>query len=424
MKTHSYKIDNDIYLIEIEGRYMLYAPLKGVATLCDKRVIDSIDLNHSLEENLRSHPFFRCKIKGLNAFTNVSVADNPEIDFKNRLVIIPSHKCNLSCSYCYAQESRSVKELDLAFIKKSIDYIFGQDTGKTKVFTFIGGGEPFMTWSSLAGSIDYIIRQSKKLNVEYQIRIVTNATLLNYDIVKWLSERKNIIINVSSDILPDIQNSQRRLSEKINSFDLLNDAINLLRHFHIPYTLRSTITFNNVCRMSEMVEFASSHYSDIKRLHFEPVTDNRIDNGIFFNQYLLYFFDAWTLSKSKGILLTNSYISSINHIKRHFCQGEICIVPDNKIVACHRHSSSVDVLFDSFEYGNVNQDGIHINSSKLKIVQDNRNNQNKFCETCFVKWHCAGGCASKRLSYNTGNNLIHCDFIRNIIAKYILLKLN
>lgn len=422
MEVNSYKTSNDIYLIEIEDKYIIYAPLKGVATLCDAESIIRLTSNQNFGENLNSNSFIATKVSEINGLTNEPIADNPDINLMDRLVIIPSHKCNLSCSYCYAQESRSTKELDLLSIKRSIEYIFCNNTGKTKVFTFIGGGEPFMTWRILADSIDYIIQKSSQLHIKYQIRIVTNATLLTRNIVKWLSEKKDIIVNVSSDILPDIQNSQRRLSEKLNSFDLLTNAINLLREFHIPYTLRSTITLENVHRMREMVEFASEHYPDIKRLHFEPVTDNSIDNRHFFDLYLSYFFEALTLSKRKGIVLTNSYISSINHIKRHFCQGELCIVPGNRIVACHRHSSTSDEYFDSLEYGYINPDGVNINPSKLKKVQDNRNNQTPYCDNCFAKFHCAGGCTSKRLSYGVENNLIHCDFIRKIIGIYILLK--
>ncbi len=99
-----------------------------------------------------------------------------------------------------------------------------------------------MTWELLTEAIDFIVSKSKQEQINYQIRIVSNAALFTYDKVKWLSTKKNIIVNVSSDILPDIQNRQRRLSNNVKSFDLMNDVIKILRQFHIPYTMRSTIT--------------------------------------------------------------------------------------------------------------------------------------------------------------------------------------
>ncbi len=424
MLDNSLSLRKNLYIVPTQDgdKYIVYAPLQGFSFFCNSTYADELNefiSNGQIPQNESLASYISTILKESIEEPYVS----PEINNLDKLLIILSQKCNLNCSYCFAQNSRSNEVTSVDKVKVCIDYILERNNGNQKTFTFIGGGEPLITWELLKESITYIENRAKECNVKYQIRIVTNATLLDEKRVQWLN-RSNIVVSVSTDVLPDIQNSQRPFYNKEkSSFDYVDNALRLLHKYKIPHTLRATITELNVGMMGEMVMFSINNYPHIKRLHFEPVTDNLIDNGRFFNSFIDNFMKAYDICIKNGIYLTNSYITSFEHIKTHLCQGEMCLVPDGSIVACHRHSSNNDPLFKTFKYAAVKNNQVITNRVDIEKVLKMRMSRLPDCEQCLAKWHCAGGCTSKRQVYNKMNQTLHCEFTRNLIIRYIEYKL-
>lgn len=214
------------------------------------------------------------------------------------LVVILSQFCNLACTYCYAQESRSKEILNKDKLKQTIDYILSQPNNN-KRFSFIGGGEPTLTWELLEWAINYI-DISKKDGQKVRCSITTNGTLLSDEKIKFLKEHK-VHIGISFEILPEIQNVQRKYANpNLKSFDAVNATIQKLTINNISYSFRSTITKRNVGLMKEMVIFAAENYKNIKRLHFEQVTDMQDNDLKFYNDFISNFFAARKIGKKGG----------------------------------------------------------------------------------------------------------------------------
>jgi sulfatase maturation enzyme AslB (radical SAM superfamily) len=290
-------------------KYIAYAPLQGFSFFCGENDVKELK-EYLTTGQLPQNDVLASYISKLLKEPTETPFAGPEINCFDKLLIILSQRCNLNCSYCFAQNSRSNSIISIDHVKTSIEYILERNNGSQKTFTFIGGGEPLVTWDLLKESIQYIESRAKDLNVQYQIRIVTNATLLDENRIKWLN-RGNIVISVSSDILPEIQNSQRPFhnAEK-ESFNYVDNALKLLHKYKMPHTLRATITELNVDRMDEMAVFSINNYPSIKRLHFEPVTDNSIDNNTFFKKFIDSYISTYSKCEQRGVYLTNSYISS------------------------------------------------------------------------------------------------------------------
>lgn len=346
-----------------------------------------------------------------------------EIDTEDRAVILLTQKCNLSCKYCFAQNSRSSSILSIDKVFAVIDHLFSYNNNKSKGVSFLGGGEPLICWDSIQRAVEYILKKSKETQIPCKISIVTNATLLSEQKVKWLSQN-NIIISVSSDILPDIQNIQRPYAfKKAGSFDNVDEGIKLLIKHRVPFKLRATITHLNVTRMSEMVRFVHNNYPALKILHLEPVTDSEEEYEDFFAKYTTYFLEAYQLGQSWGIQVTNSLSSSLFHLKRHFCQGELCVTPTGDIVSCHRHSSKEDEFYEACRYG-VIEDDVNIDYNALEDVITMRQNRTEDCDECFAKWHCAGGCASQKMVFSQRQQISFCKYVRMFIRNLLEAQIN
>ncbi len=415
---------NDIYLLKGNNdEDIVYAPLQGLSFYCTPR--DAEELRRFIEDgrmvNDRELKNYLYDI--LNS-EKEKPHDILELHRLDKAMFILTQRCNLACSYCFSQESRSSDTLDIYTIQAVIDYVISYNTNHQKVFTFIGGGEPFVEWNLLKSAIVEIVTRCNSKKINHQIRIVTNSTLVTEEKASWLAD-KNVVISVSFDILQDVQDRQRPFpNREKSSFTSVIKSLDLLRKYKIPFTFRATITPINVNRMLEMAHFIIDNYPEIKTIHFEPVTDDSIDNIVFFRTFTESFINTIKEMERSGVFLTNSYVSAFEHVKKHTCQGEFCVVPDGSIIACHRHSSIYDRHFDKFKFGYVQDSKVIIDDNKVKAVVQLREERYIECETCFAKWHCAGGCSSKRLVYSVENNRIHCEFIRNFIRSYIEYQLN
>lgn len=412
---------HNLFVLDYEpDTRIIYAPLQGQAFFCGDK--DAGEIAQFVENGRQPISSILCEhLKKIYEVDIHVPKDTPAIDIKDRLVIILSQMCNMACSYCFAQESRSSRVLDADTLMTAIDLVYSHRSS-VKVFTFIGGGEPIVTWKLLRRSIEHIANKSSETGIEYSVRIITNGTLIDPEKARFLA-KYHVSVSLSFEILPDVQNEQRPLFlNKTTSFDAVCNGIDILRESHIPFGFRSTITNVNVDRMPDMVRFSLQHFPEVSRLHFEPVTIHGLENG-FFHSFIKGFIEAFSIGDAAGIFVTNSFINSYFKIKSRFCQGEMCLTPGGEMVSCHRHSSDDDSLFKSILIGRVEKQAVQIDKEGLARATELWDSKYDECETCMAKWHCAGKCASIRKSLSIEENHTHCDFIRDLLTQFIAYNL-
>ncbi len=229
-------------------------------------------------------------------------------------------------------------------------------------------------------------------------------------------KENKVVVSVSFDILPEIQNDQRPFPNgENNSFEKVHNNIKLLLENGIIPRIRSTITKKHVNLMPQMVEFVVQNYPEIKLLHFEPVTDINDNSEIFFKTYLSSFIKARQIAKEHGLVLKNSITNSFSRFRTRFCHGEFCITPTSDIVSCHRISSDREESFGLFKYGKITN-SVEIDTESLNRVLEVSNKKSDYCSNCFAKWHCAGGCPMYRTVSTEKEFLSYCDFVRDTIV--------
>jgi len=158
-------------------------------------------------------------------------------------------QCNQRCIYCYSKcdESKKLEDsISTKVIKKIISDI---DKLKDKEINIIlTGGEPLLVYDK----VKYIVKKVNGIdNKEINIILLTNLTLLNKSIIKFLHDN-NIYVTISIDGPYFLHNKNRGNTEK--SYNKIISNINLLNKNNINYNLSATITKESLNYPKEIVD--------------------------------------------------------------------------------------------------------------------------------------------------------------------------
>lgn len=126
-----------------------------------------------------------------------------------------THKCNLSCIYCYQKHDAIDMSFEIA--KKCIDDVFENlpiDCEDVEISLI--GGEPLIKFDLIKKIFEYTNTRYGK--IKHFFFATTNGTLLTVEMKKWFYEnKKQFILGLSLDGTPEVQNYNRS-----NSFDKID----------------------------------------------------------------------------------------------------------------------------------------------------------------------------------------------------------
>ena len=400
----------DIYYIKSSDNVIIFSPLRRYAFQVEGYQLAQVKkclAHNSVCDDQNLSPLI-LRLKEIPAIT----PDDDTIVFNhNHLIILLTQRCNLGCTYCYAQYAKSNETINPEHLWIAIDYVLKNTPNEVKRFTFAGGGEPLVEWDLLRQAVFYI--KERCSNVRFSV--ITNGTLLNRDKIKWLIEH-DVKINISFDVLPEIQNTQRPMLGERDSFSLVSRNIKDMISFGMEVPLRITISKRFVHRMPNIVEFVHNNFSTTKILNIWPVIDVTQEEKDFYDEYTQYFFEAKTKGAKYGIHVVN-WLTVLNKVHSRFCQEDFSITPNGKIVTCLRASSDRDKFFEDFYIGDIT-DRICIDQKKMQKSFQILNSKLPACQHCFAKWSCAGICPNTRLLLNTPERIKkYCSFVKEFIRK-------
>lgn len=412
----------DLYIIDVNDGHLIYSPLRRAVFWANEDALDVVNgflSGHIGLDATSDSPTLQnlLELRGVEPCLPLQY----DITKNTHAVIILSQICNMACSYCYAQNAHNSSIINKEYLKVLYDYVLSNKTGKNKQFSFIGGGEPLVTWRMIEWSVDYI-KSHKHKEDTVSFSITTNATLFNSQIIDFCKQNR-IKLGISFEVLKPVQDTQRPFFNRSDStFDVVHSNIKKLIEKGVELGIRSTITHSNVKLMPQMVDFIANNYPTIRRVHFEQVTDSHQNNESFYNDFITYFFISRNRAKERGINLYNSITNSVFHIRDSFCRGELCLTPTGSIVACHRQSSKHDKHYEIFNYGKIDEKGLHIDKIRVLRYRDFVSNKPPKCNNCYAYWHCAGICPMERMVLSREQLKLKCDFTKEIVKKVLTEK--
>lgn len=429
MKTLS---QNNIYKLSLKDElhrddlFMIYAPLSGnimLASDAECELIENALLNNSKE----STPVVKNIIDSLTYIDEQSFSNGKvnNVDEFLLMYILPNYICNFSCSYCFSAKGRSNKVIDKDKLKTALDYFIDSKRVQSKelAITYLGGGEPILSWDILKFGIEYGYSLAEKNGFRLYTTIVTNGSRITKEMVDLFS-KYGIGVRVSFEIIEEIQNKQR--GQYIN----VCRGIDLLSKGTIPPMIRSMITPDNVELMPAMIKQLHNRFPKIKSVLFDPITSAETFNDIyitksFYDKYYENFFEARKLASKYGIELGCAPLRNLNMIVERYCTGEFCLTPEGTITLCHQISSPLENNYTNYIYARINDEKLlNIDNDKFKnLVSQHTIYTNPKCKNCFIKWNCGGGCMMRNNQYRSEILDIVCDSTRRFSKKLLFERL-
>ena len=404
----------------MENRYLVYAPLTDHVIFADADRLQ--ELESVAGKKSGEIPSLLDRMQNTELYGKKMYSIKKPDDYL-LLYILPNYKCNFTCAYCFSAKGRSDKEMDRDKLKAALDFFVDSSRIKEKklFITFLGGGEPMLSWEIVQYGIEYAHALANNEGISLRIEIVTNGSILTERMLKTLI-KYNVRVRVSFEVLEDIQNMQRR------SYNKVCQTIEQLTEAQLYLEMRAMITPLNVERMEEMVTTLIHRFPGIDYYMFDPVTDNKTFNDVekarsFCEKYQYGFFKAFDMALHHGKQLTCAPLRNINSLVKRYCHGEFCLTPEGTITICHRVSSPLDPHYQSCIYGKINNaNQVEFDYEKYALlINSDTIDTNPDCETCFVKWNCGGGCMVHNREYRMEIRRIFCEFHRNF-SKEILLR--
>lgn len=167
--------------------------------------------------------------------------------------------CNMSCNMCYIQQYPTLEKLNAL---KKPDFwinIIKQGMDEGLLFVLFTGGEFFLyPWYK------ELYEDVHKLPV--YIIINTNATLLDEEKVKWLAQYPPKRINIS--LYGTNNETYDKLCHNPQGFTQVIKAFDLLKQYHIPYRVHTTLVKENANQYDEFVHICNQYQVPLQMVSY------------------------------------------------------------------------------------------------------------------------------------------------------------
>jgi len=345
-------------------------------------------------------------------------------EFPVRSVVLNlAQGCNLSCSYCFADEGlyhdKQYGFMSAEMARQGVDFAFHEGQGHVHITFF--GGEPTLNWPVLVEAVRHGEERAAREGRTIDFSLTTNASLLGDERIAFLAEHR-IGVSVSLDGPPDVNDAYRtRKDGKGSSADVVPRIKRLLAgHRTRPIAARVTLAAGNtdVERIFDYLMALGFH-----EVGFAPVTTARADLQLppaDLEQILAGLQDLGARTHAaarQGRFLGFSNLINTwqelheGKIKSHGCGagiGLLSVGATGGLYLCHRFTGSGEHQFGDLA------DGID-RQARGTFLQAAHVANKGTCQTCWLKHTCAGGCyheAWERLGSALEPNAHYCDFMR------------
>lgn len=433
LKVNSFnflKLENEDYILNFY-RYKKYDKNKDLYLL----TLDSggfIFLNSSTFLQLRrgkiisEEVYFKLHEKGFiiteNNFEDIIDKTTARYSFLNQAtslhIVILSHRCNLSCTYCFASSktmAEDPKKFDLneKTAKKIVEFIMKSPS--YAITLEFQGGEPTVNFEM----IKFMTLYAKELNLIYKkdlrLALVSNLTLMNEEKAEWLINN-GVSICTSLDGPEHIHNKNRFISgkedSKIGTYETVITWIKKINEIYLKKGMKTrvnalpTITKYSLPYYKEIIDEYLKY--NIKMIDLRSLTFvGRVNQ----NEKLLYsheefqkfYFNSINYLKElekKGIKIQNrmrnlyetKIIKNLPGFHTEFespcgaATGQITYYTNGNIYTCNEALNR-----DEFKLGNVFEtnwkDLFNKNETKKAILNSMIEN-NVICDRCVFKPYC------------------------------------
>jgi len=413
LEKHIFPVD--VTAIYGPGMFGIYSPF------ADKIIILS---NSQWDEILQANDFLQ-KIESL--FPSFEISEREiahgmtECDLV-RMSVIPTHRCNFHCQYCYAAQGRSDEVMPFKIAETALDYFINHNRTKRNdlYISIVGGGEPLVTWDTTKKIIKRIRKLEETRGFNVSVTMTTNGSLVNANVADFLVAY-GVKVCVSFEIIKHFQELHR------GHYEAVRNGILQLCKKGCDVSIRTTITPQCVLRQTEMVEEIKNSYPQIRKMNFDYVVSNEIFSTAkkltdFFTNFTECFFKASKKANELNLVLSTPLFRKTKSLCDRYCSGDFCITPSGAISICHRFTSPAEPHYCDCIYGQINQRNVKIDRAYFRELMNCDVYKLSKCYSCFARFHCGGHCLAHRFNYTDEQLDAVCSFTRDFVLRSLLTR--
>jgi uncharacterized protein len=331
------------------------------------------------------------------------ITDEPLADVSVRsLSLAIAQKCNLGCTYCYAQEGNfgsKNKDMSAEVAAASVDLLFADVSENEAVHLAFLGGEPLTNRKLLRETAEQAVALSKAKNVPVNFSITTNGTLVTPEDGEFF-ERYKFAVTVSLDGIGDVHNGLRSFKSGKGSYERILENISPLLEMQreMQVSARVTVTPDNLFLRETLGEFLSLGFHSVG---FSPMLSSPTGKGEMNSneldamlEQMISCGEEFERRVSAGerfpfLNMTNALREIHKGTHRPYpCgagAGYLGVSAEGGLYACHR--------FVEDEEGAMGQvsSGVDRNRQKQWLADRHVHFQEP-CRSCWARYLCGGGC--------------------------------
>lgn len=329
-----------------------------------------------------------------------------------------AQKCNLGCTYCYAQQGDfggAAKNMPLETAYRSIDLLLERCSANGRVNIAFLGGEPLSNRPVLQKATEYALKQATKRNIEVRFSITTNGTLLTAEDALFF-EQHSFAVTISLDGVGEVHNRLRPFKSGVGSFEQIMSRLKpLLEHQkRMQVSARVTVTPYNMNLAQALDYFISLGFHSVG---FSPLLRAPNGHNEMGEQDLIKMLEAMItcgLAFERQVLSGKRYpflnmVNALREIHRgthrpYPCgagAGYLGISADGELAACHRFVGDSAGAMGNLENG--------IDQEKQNSWLAGRHvHYQEPCNKCWARYLCGGACHHEVIA----RGRTACDFIR------------
>ncbi len=329
-----------------------------------------------------------------------------------------AQKCNLGCTYCYAQQGEfggAAKNMLREAAEQAVDLLVnGAEPGARLNLAFLGG-EPLANRALLQETTRRAATMAAARGVTLGFSITTNGTLLTAADADFFEEF-GFAVTVSLDGPRDAHDAQRPFKSGKGSFDriMANLAPMFEKQRRMQVTARVTVTPHNMMLRQTLDEFVAAGFhtvgfspllrsptgvGELERDDLEVMLGEMIDCGREFERRTI----AGERYPFANMLNALREIERGTH-RPYPCgagAGYLGVSAEGELAACHRFVGDADGKMGSLAEG--------IDAAKrAQWLSERHVHRQEPCTQCWARYLCGGGCHHEVIARGRPA----CDYIR------------
>ena len=343
--------------------------------------------------------------------------------------ILTSENCNFACTYCflskltqkqYCNKNMSIEVADATI--KLLQREYKNKPNKYEKYISFFGGEPLLNFQIIKYIVDKIslLVQKKEFPNDVKFGMVTNASLLTEDIIKYCIS-KDIEIGISFDIIEEAS-SKRITKNGKNTFNIVKEKISLCQKLGAEFSISTTVTNEILSNYVKVVD-------KIIQLNPPSISLNMLipDKGAdfdhsYYNEYADFLIYAYSRLREFGIYEDRIMRKIKAFANQSLYYNDCCATGGNQFVITHNGKIGICHAFlntEEFFNASVFDEDMSLSTNRDSLLWSQITPLKKTqCLECECLGICGGGCAY--VANNTNGSIDATDEGFCIVTKKIL----